>query len=205
MKKKIALIITIAVCIVSVSANVYQYRVIRNKDAQIVWNQTTEDQMFQGILGHIQEEILYLQTCEPDEKDFRIGVAFGYCREAVNAYITTSYGASWKEHDLQQMVSEFEGYLENLQSDETQWKNAKNGDLDRLYDAWSEVLTQIDKGKKARVAAASKVILLINRFHLLLKSGVLFDFANHYYAAALVHCHCFVQMLWHCHLFHRIE
>ena len=66
MKKKIALIITIAVCIVSVSANVYQYRVIRNKDAQIVWNQTTEDQMFQGILGHIQEEILYLQTCEPD-------------------------------------------------------------------------------------------------------------------------------------------
>ena len=100
-----------------------------------------------GILGHIQEEILYLQTCEPDEKDFRIGVAFGYCREAVNAYITTSYGASWKEHDLQQMVSEFEGYLENLQSDETQWKNAKNGDLDRLYDAWSEVLTQIDKGK----------------------------------------------------------
>ena len=156
-KKKIALIITIAVCIVSVSANVYQYRVIRNKDAQIVWNQTTEDQMFQGILGHIQEEILYLQTCEPDEKDFRIGVAFGYCREAVNAYITTSYGASWKEHDLQQMVSEFEGYLENLQSDETQWKNAKNGDLDRLYDAWSEVLTQIDKGKKARVAAASKV------------------------------------------------
>ena len=95
MKKKIALIITIAVCIVSVSANVYQYRVIRNKDAQIVWNQTTEDQMFQGILGHIQEEILYLQTCEPDEKDFRIGVAFGYCREAVNAYITTSFGASW--------------------------------------------------------------------------------------------------------------
>ena len=157
MKKKIALIITIAVCIVSVSANVYQYRVIRNKDAQIVWNQTTEDQMFQGILGHIQEEILYLQTCEPDEKDFRIGVAFGYCREAVNAYITTSYGASWKEHDLQQMVSEFEGYLENLQSDETLWKNAKNGDLDRLHDAWSEVLTQIDKGKKARVAAASKV------------------------------------------------
>ena len=134
MKKKFALVITIAVCIVSVSANVYQYRVIRNKDAQIVWNQTTEDQMFQGILGHIQEEILYLQTCEPDEKDFRIGVAFGYCREAVNAYITTSYGASWKEHDLQQMVSEFEG-----------------------YDAWSEVLTQIDKGKKARVAAASKV------------------------------------------------
>ena len=50
-----------------------------------------------------------------------------------------------------------QGYLENLQSDETQWKNAKNGDLDRLYDAWSEVLTQIDKGKKARVAAASKV------------------------------------------------
>ena len=48
-------------------------------------------------------------------------------------------------------------YLENLQSDETQWKNAKNGDLDRLYDAWSEVLTQTDKGKKARVAAASKV------------------------------------------------
>ena len=72
MKKKIALIITIAVCIVSVSANVYQYRVIRNKDAQIVWNQTTEDQMFQGILGHIQEEILYLQTCEPDEKDFSL-------------------------------------------------------------------------------------------------------------------------------------
>ena len=143
MKKKIALIITIAVCIVSVSANVYQYRVIRNKDAQIVWNQTTEDQMFQGILGHIQ--------------DFRIGVAFGYYREAVNAYITTSYGASWKEHDLQQMVSEFEGYLENLQSDETLWKNAKSGDLDRLHDAWSEVLTQIDKGKKARVAAASKV------------------------------------------------
>ena len=33
MKKKIALVITIAVCIVSVSANVYQYRVIRNKDA----------------------------------------------------------------------------------------------------------------------------------------------------------------------------
>ena len=82
MKKKIALIITIAVCIVSVSANVYQYRVIRNKDAQIVWNQTTEDQMFQGILGHIQEEILYLQTCEPDEKDFRIGdlaILAGHC------------------------------------------------------------------------------------------------------------------------------
>ena len=157
MKKKIALIITIAVCIVSVSANVYQYRVIRNKDAQIVWNQTTEDQMFQGILGHIQEEILYLQTCELDEKDFRIGVAFGYCREAVNAYITTSYGASWKEHDLQQMVSEFEGYLENIQSNGTQRKDAKNGDLHRFYDAWSEVLTQIDKGKKARVAAASKV------------------------------------------------
>ena len=37
MKKKIALIITIAVCIVSVSANVYQYRVIRNKDAQILY------------------------------------------------------------------------------------------------------------------------------------------------------------------------
>ena len=37
------------------------------------------------------------------------------------------------------------------------WKNAKSGDLDRLHDAWSEVLTQIDKGKKARVAAASKV------------------------------------------------
>ncbi len=31
MKKKIALVITIAVCIVSVSANVYQYRVIQNK------------------------------------------------------------------------------------------------------------------------------------------------------------------------------
>ena len=43
-----------------------------------------------------------------------------------------------------------------------------------------------------------QLFLLINRFHLLLKSGVLFDFANHYYAAALVHCHCFVQMLWHC-------
>ena len=141
MKKKIALVITIAVCIVSVSANVYQYRVIRNKDAQIVWNQTTEDQMFQGILGHIQEEILYLQTCEPDEKDFRIGVAFGYCREAVNAYITTSYGASWKEHDLQQMVSEFEGYLENLQSDETQWKNAKNGDIILMHDIFDSSVT----------------------------------------------------------------
>ena len=33
MKKKIALVITIAVCIVSVSANVYQYRVIQNKNA----------------------------------------------------------------------------------------------------------------------------------------------------------------------------
>ena len=94
MKKKIALVITIAVCIVSVSANVYQYRVIRNKDAQIVWNQTTEDQMFQGILGHIQEEILYLQTCEPDEKDFRIGVAFGYCREDGTSLCTTSHATS---------------------------------------------------------------------------------------------------------------
>ena len=157
MKKKIALVITIAVCIVSVSANVYQYRVIQNKNASITWNQKVVDQMFQGELAYIGDQMIRLSKCEPDEKDFRIGVAFGYCREAVNAYITTSYGASWKEHDLQQMVSEFEGYLENLQSDETQWKNAKNGDLDRLYDAWSEVLTQIDKGKKARVAAASKV------------------------------------------------
>lgn len=157
MKKKIALIITIAVCIVSVSANVYQHRVIQNKDAQIVWDQTREDQMFQAILGDIQEEIFRLQTCESDEKDFWIGVTFGYCGEAVNAYITTSYGASWKEHDLQQMVSELEEYLRNLQSDETLWKNAQSGDLDRLYDAWSEMLTQIDKGKKARVAAASKV------------------------------------------------
>ena len=60
MKKKIALIITIAVCIVSVSANVYQYRVIRNKDAQIVWNQTTEDQMFQGILGFQYVQSFYM-------------------------------------------------------------------------------------------------------------------------------------------------
>ncbi len=72
-------------------------------------------------------------------------------------YPNTSYGVSGKEHDVHHMVAEFRGYLENLQSDETLWKNAKSGDLDRLHDAWSEVLTQIDKGKKARVAAASKV------------------------------------------------
>ena len=47
MKKKIALVITIAVCIVSVSANVYQYRVIQNKNASITWNQKVVDQMFQ--------------------------------------------------------------------------------------------------------------------------------------------------------------
>ena len=65
------------------------------------------------------------------------------------------WGIAWMHSIcIQAQVME---YLENLQSDETQWKNAKNGDLDRLYDAWSEVLTQIDKGKKARVAAASKV------------------------------------------------
>ena len=51
MKKKIALIITIAVCIVSVSANVYQYRVIQNKNASITWNQKVVDQMFQGGTG----------------------------------------------------------------------------------------------------------------------------------------------------------
>ena len=34
-----------------------------------------------------------------------------------------------------------------------------------------------------------QLFLLINRFHLLLKSGVLFDFANHYYAAAPLHLH----------------
>ena len=127
MKKKIALVITIAVCIVSVSANVYQYRVIQNKNASITWNQKVVDQMFQEELAYIGDQMIRLSKCESGEKDTEIGVAFGYCREAVNAYITTSYGASWKEHDLQQMVSEFEGYLENLQSDETQCKNYLKG------------------------------------------------------------------------------
>ena len=86
-----------------------------------------------------------------------IGRTLGYCLDAFNMYPSTSYGVSGKEHDVHHMVAEFRDYLENLQSDETLWKNAKSGDLDRLHDAWSEVLTQIDKGKKARVAAASKV------------------------------------------------
>ena len=101
--------------------------------------------------------MIRLSKCESGEKDTEIGRTLGYCLDAFNMYPSTSYGVSGKEHDVHHMVAEFRDYLENLQSDETQWKNAKNGDLDRLYDAWSEVLTQIDKGKKARVAAASKV------------------------------------------------
>ena len=157
MKKKIALIITIAVCIVSVSANVYQYRVIQNKNASITWNQKVVDQMFQGELAYIGDQMIRLSKCESGEKDTEIGRTLGYCLDAFSMYPGTSYGVSGKEHDVQQMVAEFRDYLENLQSDETLWKNAKSGDLDRLHDAWSEVLTQIDKGKKARVAAASKV------------------------------------------------
>jgi len=78
MKKKIALVITIAVCIVSVSANVYQYRVIRNKDAQIVWNQTTEDQMFQGILGHRRRFYIYKHVSRTKKilgSGWRLGIA----------------------------------------------------------------------------------------------------------------------------------
>ena len=60
MKKKIALIITIAVCIVSVSANVYQYRVIQNKNASITWNQKVVDQMFQGELAYIGGQMIRL-------------------------------------------------------------------------------------------------------------------------------------------------
>ena len=157
MKKKIALVITIAVCIVSVSANVYQYRVIQNKNASITWNQKVVDQMFQEELAYIGDQMIRLSKCESGEKDTEIGRTLGYCLDAFNMYPSTSYGVSGKEHDVHHMVAEFEGYLENLQSDETLWKNAKSGDLDRLHDAWSEVLTQIDKGKKARVAAASKV------------------------------------------------
>ena len=157
MKKKIVLIITIVVCIVSVSANVYQHRVIQNKDAQIVWNQKIVDQMFQDELVYIGDQMIRLSMCESEEKGREIGRTLGYCSDAFNMYHSTSYGVSGKEHDVQQMVAEFRDYLENLQSDETQWKNAQSGDLDRLHDAWSEVLAQIDKGKKARVAAASKV------------------------------------------------
>jgi len=157
MKKKIALVITIAVCIVSVSANVYQYRVIQNKNASITWNQKVVDQMFQEELAYIGDQMIRLSKCESGEKDTEIGRTLGYCLDAFNMYPSTSYGVSGKEHDVHHMVAEFRDYLENLQSDETLWKNAKSGDLDRLHDAWSEVLTQIDKGKKARVAAASKV------------------------------------------------
>ena len=64
MKKKIALVITIAVCIVSVSANVYQYRVIQNKNASITWNQKVVDQMFQGELAYIGDQMIRLSKCE---------------------------------------------------------------------------------------------------------------------------------------------
>ena len=61
MKKKIALVITIAVCIVSVSANVYQYRVITNKNASITWNQKVVEQTFQEELAYIC--LLYTSRC----------------------------------------------------------------------------------------------------------------------------------------------
>ena len=78
MKKKIALVITIAVCIVSVSANVYQYRVIQNKNASITWNQKVVDQMFQGELAYIGDQMIRLSKCESGEKDTEIGRT--YCR-----------------------------------------------------------------------------------------------------------------------------
>ena len=77
MKKKIALIITIAVCIVSVSANVYQYRVIQNKNASITWNQKVVDQMFQEELAYIGDQMIRLSKCESGEKDTeRWGIAW---------------------------------------------------------------------------------------------------------------------------------
>ena len=82
MKKKIALIITIAVCIVSVSANVYQYRVIQNKNASITWNQKVVDQMFQGELAYIGDQMIRLSKCESGEKDTEIGRTLGYCLDA---------------------------------------------------------------------------------------------------------------------------
>ena len=79
MKKKIALVITIAVCIVSVSANVYQYRVIQNKNASITWNQKVVDQMFQEELAYIGDQMIRLSKCESGEKDTEIGRTLGYC------------------------------------------------------------------------------------------------------------------------------
>ena len=116
MKKKIALVITIAVCIVSVSANVYQYRVIQNKNASITWNQKVVDQMFQGELAYIGDQMIRLSKCESGEKDTEIGRTLGYCLDAFNMYPSTSYGVSGKEHDVHHMVAEFRDYLENLQS-----------------------------------------------------------------------------------------
>ena len=77
MKKKIALVITIAVCIVSVSANVYQYRVIQNNNASITWNQKVVDQMFQGELAYIGDQMIRLSKCESGEKDTEIGRTLG--------------------------------------------------------------------------------------------------------------------------------
>ena len=77
MKKKIALVITIAVCIVSVSANVYQYRVIQNKNASITWNQKVVDQMFQEELAYIGDQMIRLSKCESGEKDTEIGRTLG--------------------------------------------------------------------------------------------------------------------------------
>ena len=103
MKKKIALIITIAVCIVSVSANVYQYRVIQNKNASITWNQKVVDQMFQEELAYIGDQMIRLSKCESGEKDTEIGRTLGYCLDAFNMYPSTSYGVSGKEHDVHKM------------------------------------------------------------------------------------------------------
>ena len=87
MKKKIALVITIAVCIVSVSANVYQYRVIQNKNASITWNQKVVDQMFQEELAYIGDQMIRLSKCESGEKDTEIGRTLGYCLEIGRAHV----------------------------------------------------------------------------------------------------------------------
>ena len=77
MKKKIVLIITIVVCIVSVSANVYQHRVIQNKNASITWNQKVVDQMFQDELAYIGDQMIRLSECESGEKTQRSGERWG--------------------------------------------------------------------------------------------------------------------------------
>ena len=92
MKKKIALVITIAVCIVSVSANVYQYRVIQNKNASITWNQKVVDQMFQEELAYIGDQMIRLSKCESGEKDTEIGRTLGYCLDARNFALNHASG-----------------------------------------------------------------------------------------------------------------